>query len=99
MKETKNNTEKKDWTTEQPLLEFVAKMVAERAYQVNKWGHEFDSKNTANDWVAYIARYVDSAVTLPWDKEQFQKGLVKVATLCAAAYEWSEKGMANRHYD
>jgi hypothetical protein len=78
---------------------FHDKMVEERLYQVDKWGDKIDKNNTANDWVAFIAQYLGKAVTLPWNKDTFQTMLVKVATLCAAAYEWSERGMAKRHYD
>ena len=84
------------------ISEFYDKVSEERNYQINKWGDEFDSKNTPNDWVAYIAKYVGQVVTLPWNKEVFKTQLVKVATLCAAAYEWCERTdgeMPKRHYD
>ena len=70
---------------------------AERDYQDRKWGHNFDAKNTPNDWVAYITKYAGQAVTLPYDAEQFRTQLLKVATLCTAALEQAD--YAPRHYD
>jgi len=84
------------------FVEFVNTMAVERIYQNSKWGDEFDSKNTPNDWVAYIARYLGRAVMMPWDKNTFKNALIKTATLCAAAYEWCERTdgkMPKRHYD
>lgn len=74
----------------------------EREYQKKKWGDEFDSKNTPNDWVAYIAKHVGQAVTMPWSEVDFRTQLIKVATLCVAAIEWCDKtggNMPKRHYD
>lgn len=84
------------------LQDFFNNVSEERTYQINKWGDEFDKKNAPNDWVAYIAKYLGQTVTLPWNKETFKIQLIKVATLCAAAYEWCEKtngDMPKRHYD
>lgn len=81
---------------------FIDKMCEEREYQIERWGEEFDKKNTPNDWTAFITKYAGQTVTLPWDAEQFQKQLVKVATLCAAAYKWcgrTDGNMPKRHYD
>ena len=80
----------------------IVSMVTERAYQMVKWGDEFDAKNTPNDWHAYISKYLGK--TLVPDQsaeslEEFRANLVKVITLAMAAIEWSEKGMAPRHYD
>jgi hypothetical protein len=75
---------------------------SERNYQIKKWGDEFDKKNTPNDWISYIVQYTGKAVTLPWNANDFKIALVKVATLCMAAYEWCEKtngSMPKRHYD
>ena len=84
------------------MSEFFEEMTKEREYQIQKWGNEFDAKNTPNDWVCYIAKYLGQAVTLPWNASVFQTALIKVATLCMAAYEWCEKTngkMPKRHYD
>ena len=77
-------------------------IATERQYQQQKWGDKFDEKNTANDWVAYIAKYVGQTVTLPWNATTFRTQLVKVATLCVAAIEWCDRtngNMPKRHYD
>lgn len=84
------------------MEKILSEIKAEREYQQGKWGDEFDSKNTPNDWVAYVAIYLGRAVTLPWNKEVFRTSLVKVATLCVAAIEWCDRtngNMPKRHYD
>lgn len=64
------------------------------------WGDEFDDKNTANDWVAYIAKYTGQAVTLPFDRERFEEQMKKVAGLAVSAIAASRRGgPAKRHYD
>ena len=69
----------------------------ERQYQDKKWGSVFDSKNTPNDWVAYMTKYLGQAVTLPWDDVQFRAQILKVVTLGVAALE--QEFYAPRHYD
>jgi hypothetical protein len=80
------------------LDEFFKKVECERVYQQEKWGDAFDAKNNRNDWTAYISGYlgrVFEASTL----DELDEALVKVATLCAAAFEWNQRGMPLRHYD
>jgi hypothetical protein len=69
----------------------------EREYQNNRWGNDFDSKNTPNDWVAYISKYLGQAVTMPFNEDTFRTQLLKVATLAVAALE--QEKYAPRHYD
>ena len=69
----------------------------EREYQDKKWGKEFDDKNTPNDWVAYIARYLGKAVIFPWSKDAFQTAILKIAALCVAILE--RDNFPQRHYD
>ena len=69
----------------------------ERAYQEQRWGTEFDSKNTPNDWVAYISKYLGQTVTMPFDEATFRKQMLKVAALAVAALE--QDTYAPRHYD
>lgn len=69
----------------------------EREYQNKKWGTEFDSKNTPNDWVAYISKYLGQSVTLPWNEEVFRTQMIKVMALASAALE--QDTFAKRHYD
>lgn len=69
----------------------------EREYQNDKWGKEFDDKNTPNDWVAYITNYLGKAVTMPFNDTQFRINMRKVAALAVAALEQDK--YAPRHYD
>lgn len=69
----------------------------ERSYQNGKWGNDFDEKNTPNDWVAYISKYLGQSVTMPFDVEKFRTQILKVATLCTAALEQTD--YSARHYD
>jgi hypothetical protein len=74
----------------------------EREYQVNKWGDDFDRRNTPNDWLAYAGAYLGRALTNPWNPQNFRTGLIKVAAICVAAVEWCDKtggNMPRRHYD
>ena len=74
----------------------------ERIRQDDLWGDEFDSKNTPNDWVAYVTRYAGLAVTMPWNPEEFEDKMLKVAAIAVAALEQSRKNsgkMPPRHYD
>lgn len=77
--------------------EIFAAVDKERAYQDEKWGPSFDDKNTANDWVAYLAIYVGKAVTMPWNRVAFHASVLKVMTLCCAILERDD--YPPRHYD
>lgn len=74
---------------------------AERKYQDEKWGVDFDEKNTLNDWWAYINHYFAKAAAMGNTKEQQRKALIKVAALGVAALERFDEndGHAPRHYD
>jgi hypothetical protein len=78
---------------------YYAEVVSERERQLQKWGDEFDAKNSPNDWTAYIAAYVGKTVTMPFSHDAFRTALIKIAALCFAALEWSDRGMKDRHYD
>jgi hypothetical protein len=73
----------------------------ERHYQIERWGHEFDKKNTRNDWVVYCIHYLTRASTIVAAEDEFMQNMVKVATLAVAAIENSRvnDGTAPRHYD
>ena len=79
------------------IAEIFEKIATEREYQNQKWGNSFDSKNTPNDWVAYISKYLGQAMTMPFDETTFRTQLLKVATLAVAALEQDK--YAPRHYD
>lgn len=78
-------------------LEIFNLVDAERRYQDQKFGREFDDLNTPNDWIAYIASYLGRAYSLRWDRNTFRTALVKVAALCFAALE--RESYADRHFD
>jgi hypothetical protein len=66
-------------------------------YQNEKWGTDFDDKNTPNDWVAYITRYLGKAVLFPFNGDVFRGAMLKVAALAVAVLE--REDYAPRHYD
>lgn len=81
-------------TSRQAIYETIE---LERAYQDKKWGRTFDGKNTPNDWVAYITKYLGQSVTMPFHGETFRTQMLKVAALAVAALEQDD--YAARHYD
>lgn len=79
----------------------LAAIETERTRQNTLWGNSFDEKNTPNDWVAYISRYVNEGAydgrEQKFSDERFREFLMKAATLCVAALE--QEKFAPRHYD
>lgn len=73
----------------------------ERTYQDEKWGTEFDDKNTLNDWCTYIVMYLGKAAYMGSPKEAQRSFFLKVAALAVAALEAFDRnnGFAPRHYD
>ena len=71
----------------------------EREHQDKKWGHDFDDKNTVNDWTAYIARYSSNASFTNYGECQ-REALLKTAALAVAAIEAFDRndGFPLRHY-
>lgn len=64
----------------------------ERAKQDAEWGGPLkDDDNSSNDWVACIAKHVGRAVTLPGDRGNFRKQMIRVAALAVAAIEWCDR--------
>ncbi len=76
-------------------------ITAEREYQDGKWGSVFDAQNTVNDWVTYIVHYLSNASRMPFNRDDYRKGLVKAAALAVAALEALDSNMlpGPRHYD
>lgn len=74
---------------------------AERDYQDDRWGDEFDDKNTSNDWATYICRYATNAAGFDVTTAQFREQMVKVAALAVASIEATDRngGLPPRHYD
>jgi len=73
-----------------------------------KWGEDFDNKNTINDWVTFINMYASDAAKLKYsdpsspsqDPKEIRKKLVKAAGLCFSAIRKLDLGgFAPRHYD
>lgn len=73
----------------------------ERDYQEDKWGVEFDDKNTINDWVTYITKYAGESAFIEDDKAEQRKKLLKAVTIGVAALERFDEngGFPPRHYD
>ena len=83
----------------QKVLEDINK---EFEYAEGKWDNSFDDKNTANDWVAYVASYAGRGLTYPWNGAAFRKAMIKAAVLAISAietYDRNNGNMAKRHYD
>ena len=79
-----------------------ADIMDERLRAGLQWTEEFDAKNTPNDWVSYVTRYIGKAVDGSWNCEVFRENMVKAAGLCCAAIDWCDKvggEMPKRHYD
>ena len=57
---------------------------------------EFDQKNTANDWIAYINAYTGRAAAKvarnEREKQTFRENLVKAGALVVAAIEAHDRG-------
>ena len=73
--------------------------------QLELWGVAFDDLNTANDWVAYICRYVAAGAydgrVQAYDSEKFEEYLKKAAGICISAIAAIKRNgdCAPRHYD
>ena len=80
------------------ILEDINK---ERSRQDSLWSADFDSKNTINDWIAYITYYASQTATTEDSISNFVQSMVKTAALCVAAIETVEKNgdTAPRHFD
>ena len=79
----------------------------ELATALEKWGADFDNKNTPNDWAAYVCRYVGEAIkmnrqTKRFDAERFKSNMEKAAGLAIAAllaFRRLDGRLPKRHYD
>ena len=81
-------------------------ILKERERQQELWGNDFDDLNTANDWVAYICRYVSEGAYNGREKnytvERFREHLIKAMAICCAAIETIDRNdgkLIHRHYD
>ena len=73
----------------------------ELEYARKQWGREFDSKNTLNDWVAYIVMYAGDAAKIKTSPSEAEQKLIKVAGLAISALEnlRANGQFAPRHYE
>jgi len=73
--------------------------------QEKLWGTEFDDKNTANDWVAYICNYIARGAYAgreeQYTPQRFMENLLKAAALCISAILAIKRNgdCAPRHYE
>jgi len=87
------------------LSEVLRGLELEVRRQEELWGTEFDDKNTANDWVAYICNYVAGGAHAgreeQYTPQRFTKHLLKAAALCISAILAIKRNgdCAPRHYE
>lgn len=83
------------------LYSIQQEVAQERLYQDQKWGHEFDDKNTLNDWNTYLGIYAAKATALGTPSAEQRAQMVKVAAIAVAALEAFDRnnGFPARHYD
>jgi len=74
---------------------------AELNYANERWGTEFDDKNTLNDWINYIGIYLGQAGSIGTPKEEQRVQMVKALGLCMSAINSFDRndGWAPRHYE
>lgn len=79
-------------------LEYTAeKVVAEVKRAEQMWGTNFDSKNTLNDWAAYINIYLGQALKMGASPEEVRTNLRKVAGLALSALRWADLAWLLHH--
>ena len=71
----------------------------ERLRQDRLWGDEFDQKNTANDWHAYVGHYISLAMRS--SAQDYAVNMVKAAGIAQAAALMIDRygRCAPRHYE
>lgn len=82
------------------LSTILDEIKAERNYQEEKWGADFDDINNLDDWITYIVTYCGlSALQLTPTKQRGK--MLQVAALAVAACEAFDRnnGFPPRHYD
>ena len=78
-----------------------AEVWVERERQRSQWGDTHDDTHNANDWVAYITRYLGEATySYLWKdpgqflKADFRTAMVKIAAIAIAAVEFIDRKSA-----
>lgn len=65
-----------------------------------QWGHDFDNKNSLNDWNAYVDIYKGKALEMEATPETIIKNLRKAAgVLISTIVQYESAGIAARHYE
>lgn len=86
-------------------MQIVAAIADEVERQHKLWGDDFDKKNTANDWAAYIVHYLSEATYSgrkpAFTAKKFILNMQKVAAMAVSAIKIVEQegGIAPRHYE
>lgn len=86
-----------------------------RKKDIEEWGHEFDDKNTPNDWVTFITRYLSVAADNSLSKclqnhngkppldpdKRYRINMLKAASIVMSAIEAFDRaqGTVRRHYE
>ena len=80
------------------IFEYVK---AELLYANDKWGTDFDDKNTLNDWINYIVIYLGHAGSMGTPKAEQRVAMIKALGLCMSAIDSFDRndGWAPRHYE
>ncbi|KKL65224.1 hypothetical protein LCGC14_2157140 [marine sediment metagenome] len=81
----------------------------ERKRDEELWGHEFDNKNTPNDWVTFVIWYLSRMADVNPLRRDGGKGysthyrlnIIKAAVVIVAAIEAFDRaqGAVKRHYE
>lgn len=73
----------------------------ERGYQDSQWGHDFDDKNTLNDWVTAVNQYMAKASGIDVSPEDQRKYMLKAGAIIVASLESFDRnnGFAPRHFE
>ena len=81
--------------------EIYSQIEGELEYARQKWGIEFDARNTLNDWVTYINMYASDAAKIAIPPSEARKKLIKAAGLAISAIENLDFNgqFAPRHYE
>jgi len=78
----------------------IGAIEGELDYAAEKWGTDFDDKNTLNDWVTYATLYGTDAAKMGNGQDVQYSFLIKAAGLLIIAANRVRRGeVAPRHYE
>ena len=87
--------------TPYPLGQIFVDISKEREHQLQRWGNEFDDKNTISQWQRYINEQLARGTAYYGDlNNNPRKALVNAATVAVAAIEAFDRnnGLPSEHY-